>query len=1350
MLYQVQRTCTFCSDNYSPENHEIAFFRGVDAYVLLGDPGAGKTTLFKQEADDSGGLYISARDFLTFNRDEWRGRTLFIDGLDETRAGKEDVRTPLDTIRGKLDQLGYPRFRLSCREADWLGGNDQSALNTCALSGKVVVLHLNALTESDIAAILSNDNRIEDADVFMQKAKQYSMEGLLHNPQTLDMLIAAVQGNNWPKSKLETYELACQKMAVEHSDEHKASRKKQSIPTELLLDAAGFLYATLLLANDSAFSESDEAGEGQVCLNGIKIPDELPCIQVLKSRLFKWVIEKQYASIHRSVAEFLGARFIAKQIKEGLPLSRILALMTGFDGGVVAALRGLLSWLGAHSLEARNHLIGIDPLGVILYGDVQLFSTQTKQQLLSALRHTAEKSGYLRYDYWASYPFAALTTRDMTSHLLDLLNSPSRAKHDQQILDCILDGLYRSECIPELKASLLSIVRDKTYLEGVRDSALLAFTHQFPDDIESLLALAEDIRTDKIEDIQGRFLSFLLTALFPKYICVKKIFDYFKPANHNIYSRRVSISFWDRSFITLINEKVQDTDVPILLDEIVNRGINVHLQSQATGSYSLAGELLVRVLPVVGDTITDSQLYDWFSLGLGEYHESHLDEEHKEQIWTWFEKYPERYFGLINAGLNRIVDYDNVQFEINKVLQRLYSASPPDSLGLWWVERALAVDVQMKNECFSQAWWALINARGNKGLSLEFFEGWVEEHPEFKEIYQNSIVCEPQKWRLEHAQSEKKWAHVREEEKNAKLAYFREHLPAIQDGSAYPQDFHHLAGAYFDHYTGANGKTGQERLAEFLDHDKTLISAAISGLRKMLERSDLPQPSEIYELATKQQEHYIRLPFLTCMSELYRENPAMLNTLSDELAEKALAFWYTYGAGKEPDWVKPLSFSRPELTAKVFIEYLSAMLAAKVQFIYGAYQLAHDSEYSEIARLSALYLLKIYPVRANKQQASTLEYLLKAAIRHGDQDALRALISEKLALKSMDVVQRVYWLVTGLVVAPVQYETIVKKYVSGNVTRINYLSTFLYSDSHSSPSSLLLPPSVIGLIVELLAPRCTPHWPDRSNSWVTPVMNEGDYANSLLKRLAENPDVQSAQVIEHLLALPQLSAWYETLRAVHQTQQISRREALFRHPNAVEVALTLNNLKPANVADLAAIAMDHLNKLSGEMRASSTDSYKRFWNVDGYNKPINPNPENSCRDYLVEKLKTQLSMLDVDVLPESHEANDKRADMRLSCISNGSAFHLPVEIKLDHSPDLWRAIHEQLIPLYTCDKETQGRGLFLVIWFGKKNMPAPSSGKRPETPAELKVKLIDTLSLQEQKMIDIFVLDVSAPVSSSC
>ena len=103
----------------------LSDYANTEAYVLVAEPGAGKTTAFKTEAVSQGGEYVTVRDFRAFeDKPEWHGTTLFLDGLDESRAGAADRRTPLDDIRRKLYLLGCPRFRLSCWWADWQAEND--------------------------------------------------------------------------------------------------------------------------------------------------------------------------------------------------------------------------------------------------------------------------------------------------------------------------------------------------------------------------------------------------------------------------------------------------------------------------------------------------------------------------------------------------------------------------------------------------------------------------------------------------------------------------------------------------------------------------------------------------------------------------------------------------------------------------------------------------------------------------------------------------------------------------------------------------------------------------------------------------------------------------------------------------------------------------------------------------------------------------------------------------------------------------------------------------------------------------------------------------------------------------
>ena len=206
MNVYVARTCTEVSQDRRnnpaerPKPKTLKEFGNSPAIVLLGAPGAGKTEMFRREAEAQtkaferqaeaqAGCYVTARDFVTFDdRPGWRGTTLFIDGLDEMRAGASDQRTPFDRIRAKLDGLGHPSFRLSCREADWFGATDRAHLQSVSSNGEVLVLRLDPLPNEGIREILKNCQDVEDVEGFISTAQHRGIDRLLENPQPLPCL----------------------------------------------------------------------------------------------------------------------------------------------------------------------------------------------------------------------------------------------------------------------------------------------------------------------------------------------------------------------------------------------------------------------------------------------------------------------------------------------------------------------------------------------------------------------------------------------------------------------------------------------------------------------------------------------------------------------------------------------------------------------------------------------------------------------------------------------------------------------------------------------------------------------------------------------------------------------------------------------------------------------------------------------------------------------------------------------------------------------------------------------------------------------------------------------------------
>ena len=249
-------------------------------------------------------------------------------------------------------------------------------------------------------------------------------------------------------------------------------------------------------------------------------------------------------------------------------------------------------------------------------------------------------------------------------------------------------------------------------------------------------------------------------------------------------------------------------------------------------------------------------------------------------------------------------------------------------------------------------------------------------------------------------------------------------------------------------------------------------------------------------------------------------------------------------------------------------------------------------------------------------------------------------------------------------------------------------------------------------------------------------------ATGLIKRtifaIVGRPSPETTQALRRLIA-DHAPSYGNALKHALALQRRVRRDAEYSAPTIGELRTVAANGLPETVEDMQPWFADRIEQLRKAMRASGTNMWAAYWTHDA-----RPRDEDFCRDRLIEHISGPLPQA-FRFVPEARMPLGKRADIGLT----RNALTLPVEIKGQWNRNVWSAASNQLDAKYAVDWQAEGRGTYIVLWFGdvpNKQLPRhPDRLPSPGTPDELQQMLIDGLPEARRTWIDVLVIDVSRP-----
>ncbi|WP_172724486.1 NACHT domain-containing protein [Neorhizobium tomejilense] len=1298
--------------------------------VLLGEPGLGKSTALRYEAVAEDGEVFTCRDAMN-GAPLPVGETIYLDALDEYRTGG-DGKDKILQLANTLSANRNRRWRLTCRAEDWRDAADLGAMRRAADNGEIVVARLLPLDEGEAEAVLGALGAVDPAS-FVAEARNRGAEAFLHSPLSLRLLHSVVVAEGiWPGSRFQLFEKAIGALAYEH-DPERATDPRPSV--DAIIDAASRLCFYAFASGAKALWRSNapppysRGGNEFLVTQALNLEPAL-ADATLDTALFRGE-RHVFEPFHRTVAEFLAARFLATIVtgtggQPAFPLRRAIALIAGPDRRAPSELRGLYAWFAAHlhrqgDAQGALRLIDHDAATVLAYGDAAAFDSAGRKAILLNLDRD---DPYFLSSHREATVLGGLAGEDLAEDFATILDTDVRSHLQVTVLQALADG----PPVRSLQSKLRAIVLDAGRPLWMRERAVEVIVKASDDRVAARQALIAELERQPAAAGQVVLRARLLAAMPPEAMDsseIRKLLVEFSALPAPSDDDEVE----DRGALTTLAFALRHSAPEDLFDVSISQGTTSRLR-QKSQIRSFIDQALASAIERSPDVAAD-RLWTWIN-NAREHVWDMLDSSVVEAMQKWVDRDPERRELDFFLAMSRTAEpTDRPWVVVNhyiSTLRRLPSEALVEGL---FARAQTEPKGPGRRRLFEIAAYA---ARGEKHWATWRDKVVVILTSEGRYAgFIKSLLSDPNaNWKKQEAQRQAQLEAKTEASRKNNIAALSPKVAAIASGVATEFGVLNWAAGY---YRNARISKKEEPLAQVVKYTNGEIAAAIAeGFVQFAIHTDSKVDAESLGRAEATNGAYPQEYVVA--AGLHQ---GLLHGRQAELAAAPLVCalvglrqnYFSVDDGPSlATWSVQRLAQDPGEGVSQMLRYWNAAFDAGDDDLDGLHHLMSAKEHG----LVSACLEQILSKRPHLPMPALRQALVAGTSVLSSEDLAR-LVASALQRSDLGHEQREIWRFVALALDP---------------------ATVSAELSEEEAQGVLLRPN--GDLAKAFYERCPkPDVLDRFRIAVLGKAHEADdddwrHSNTVsgivraaIRRLSASKSSDAGEILKSLVSDVHPS-WGPQLAHAAAEHASVMRDDLYIAPPVSDLVAALDGGAPASPADLAAVVMEEIDRYRATLRTGSETPWKRFWNTNKDGAATTPQIENEDRDRLLELLRVRLERYSIVAsLPEARRGENTRADVLL--LSHAGK-NLPIEAKRHYNRELWSAPLDQLAG-YAADAGADGFGIYLVFWFGAEfPLPRRSEGEPLPSSAEaLEMMVANDIPRHLQDKLAVVVLDVSRPAA---